>query len=76
MQKEVEKIIVGKKEEVNRLKENSEKSLTQIKKLKKDMKSLEKKVQQFIEKETTKPSNVEIQVQVQEINTDPINFTA
>ena len=53
----------------------SEKSLTQIKKLKKDNKSLENKLQQFIGMEASKSSNVEIQVEEKETNTDPINFT-
>ena len=45
--------------------------MTQIKKLKKDKKSLENKVQQFIKK---KVSNVGIQVDDKTTNTDPENM--
>lgn len=72
MQREVDKITADKNEEVSRLKDHSEKLLTQIKKLKKDKKSLENKVQHLIQKKASKYSNVEIQV---EEKTDPMNIT-
>lgn len=73
MQREVDKITAEKNEEVSRLKDHSEKVLTQIKKLKKGKKSLENKVQPLIEKET---SNIEDQVEEKGINTDPVHVTA
>ena len=73
MQREVGRITVGKNEEVSRLKDHSEKLLMQIKKLKKENKLLENKVQQLIEKEA---SNVEIQVDEKKTNINPINNTA
>ena len=72
MQKEIDKINVDKNEEVSRFKNHSEKLLTQIKKLKKDKKSLEGQVQQLIKKEA---SNVGIQVDDKTTNTDPLNMT-
>ena len=72
MQKEIDKINVDKNEEVSRFKNHSEKLLSQIKKLKKDKKSLENKVQQLIEKEA---SNVGIQVDDKTTNTDRVNMT-
>lgn len=47
----------------------------QIRKLKKDKKSLENKVEQLIEKEASKSSNIEIQVEESGMNTDPMNIT-
>ena len=72
MQKEIDNINVDKNEKVSQFKNHSEKSLSQIKKLKKDKKSLENKVQQFIEKEI---SNVGIQVDDKTTNVDPVNMT-
>jgi len=74
MQKEVDKITADKNEEVSRLRDHSEKLLTQIKKLKKDKKLLEKKGQQLVEKKVSKFSNVEIQVE-EKTNIDPVNMT-
>jgi len=73
MQKEVDKITVE-KEEVSQLRDHSEKLLTQIKKLKKDKKLLGNKGQQLAEKEASKSSNVEIQVE-EKTNNDPVNMT-
>ena len=50
LQREVEKITTNKNEEVARLKDHNKKLLMQIRKLKKDKKSLENKVQQLVEK--------------------------
>jgi len=72
MQKEIDKINVDKNEEVSRFKNHSEKLLTQIKKLKKDKKSLEGQVQQLIKKEA---SNVGIQVDDKTTNIDSVNVT-
>ena len=72
MQREVGKITTDKNEEVSRVKDHSEKLLAQIKKLKKDKKSLENKVQQLIEKEA---SNVGIQVDEKTTNTNRVNIT-
>ena len=72
MQKEIDKINVDKNEEVSQFKNHSEKIVSQIKKLKKDKKSLENKVQQLIEKEA---SNVGIQVDDKTTNTDSVNVT-
>ena len=60
MQKEIDKITTNKNEEVDRLKDHNNKLLTQIKTLKIDKKSLENKVQQLVEKELSKSSNVEV----------------
>jgi len=57
MQREIDKITTDKNEEVSRLKDHSEKLLTQIRKLKKDKNSLENKLQQLIEKEALNSSN-------------------
>jgi len=46
-----------------------------IKNVKKDKKSLESKVQQFIEKEASKYSNEEIQVEEKGMKTSPMNIT-
>ena len=72
MQREVDKITTEKNEEVSRLKDDSEKLLTQIKKLKKNKKSLENTVQQLIAKEA---SNIEIQVDEKTSNNDLVNNT-
>jgi len=72
MQNEIDKITIDKNEEVSRLKNHSEKLLTQIKILKKDKKSLEYQVQQLIKKEA---SNVGIQVDDKTTNTDSVNVT-
>ena len=72
MQNEIDKITIDKNEEVSRLKNHSEKLLTQIKILKKDKKSLENQVQQLIKKEA---SNVGIQVDDKTSNTDLVNVT-
>ena len=74
MQKEVEKFTTNKNEEVSFLKEHNEKLLTQIKKMKKDTKSLENKVQQLVKNESSKPSNVEVQVE-EKTDTNPVNIT-
>jgi hypothetical protein len=47
----------------------------QIKKLKNDKKSLENKLEQLIEKEASKSSDVKIQVVEKGTNTDPIHIT-
>ncbi len=73
MQRE-DKITANKNEEVFQLKDHSEKLLTQIKKLNKDKKFLENKVQQLMDKDPSKSSNMEIQVEEKGTNTDPINF--
>ena len=70
MQKEIDKITTNKNEEVARLKDHNDKLLTQIKKLKKDKKSLENKVQQLVE---NKASNVEIRVEEKETGTNAVN---
>lgn len=72
MPNEIDKINVDKNEEVSRFENHSEKLLSQIKKLKKDKKSLENKVQQLIKKEA---SNVGIQVDDKTSNTDLVNVT-
>lgn len=74
MQKEIDKITTNKNEEVARLKDHNEKLLTQIKKLKKDKKSLENKVQQLVKKESSKLSNVEVRVE-EKMNIDPVKVT-
>ena len=71
MQREVDKITIEKNEEVLWLKDHSEKLLTQIRKLKKDKKLLENKVQQLVE---NKASNVEVQIE-EKTNIDPVNVT-
>lgn len=73
MQKEVEKIIADKYKEVTCLKDHNEKLLTQIKKFNKDKKLLESEVQQFIEKEASKSSVV--QVEEKGTNADLVNIT-
>ena len=72
MQREIDKITTDKNEEFSWLKDHSEKILTQIKKLKKDKKSLENKVQQLNEKEA---SNVGIQVDEKTTKIDPVSNT-
>ena len=62
--------MLTKNEEVSRFKNHSEKLLTQIKKLKKNKKSLESQVQQLIKKEA---SNVGIQVDDKTKNIDSMN---
>ena len=59
----------------SRLKNHNQNLLTQIKKLKNDKKSLERKWEQLIKKEASKSSKVKIQVVEKGINTDPINIT-
>jgi len=54
MQNKIDKITVDRNEEVFRLKDNSEKLLTQIKKLKKDKKSLKDKLEHCIQEEVSK----------------------
>ena len=46
----------------------------QIKKLKKDKKSLENKVQQLVKNEASKSSNIEVQVE-EKSNVDPVNVS-
>ena len=75
MQKEVDKIIVDKNEEVSCLKDHSEKLLTQIKKLKNDKKSLKNKLEELITKEVSKFLDVTIQGEEKETNTDTVNIT-
>jgi hypothetical protein len=64
-----------KEEESSRLKDHNQNLLTQIKKLKNDKKSLENKLEQLIEKEALKSSDVEVQVVEKGTNTDPIHIT-
>lgn len=70
MQIEIDNITTKKNKQFSLLKDHSEKLLTQIKKLKKDKKTMENKVQQHIEKEALKYSNVEIQVEEKRMNLD------
>jgi predicted RNase H-like nuclease (RuvC/YqgF family) len=69
------KVDKSKKEELARLKNHNQNLLTQIKNLKNDKKSLENKLEQFIEKEASKSSGVKIQVVEKGTNTDPIHIT-
>jgi hypothetical protein len=62
-------------EELTCLKNHNQNLLTQIKKLKNDKKLLENKLEQLIEKEASKFSNVKIQVVEKGTNTDPIHIT-
>ena len=61
MQREVDEITTNNNEEVSRLKDHNNKLLTQIKKLKKDKKSLENKVQQLVQKMNIDPVKVTTQ---------------
>ena len=74
MQNEIDKIIVDRNEEVLRLKNHSEKLLTQIKKLKNDKKSLKDKLEQLTQ-EVLKSPDVTVEVEDKGTNTDPINIT-
>ena len=55
MKREVDKITADKNEEVSWLKDHSERLLTQIKKLKKDKKSLAGKLEQLAQKVSKSP---------------------
>ena len=72
IQREVDKITAEKNEEVLWLKNHREKLPTQIKKLKKDKKLFENKVQQLVE---NKALNVEVQVEEKKIDTNAVNVT-
>jgi hypothetical protein len=72
--KDMNKVDTSDNEENPHLKNHNINLLMQIKKLKNDKKSLESKVEQLI-KETSKSSNVKIQVEKKGTNTDPINIT-
>jgi predicted RND superfamily exporter protein len=61
-------------EENSRLKNHNQNLLMQIKKLKSNKKSLENKLEQFIEKEALKSSDEKKQVEEKGTNTDPFNI--
>lgn len=72
MQKDVEKIIANKNEEITHLKDHNEKLFMQTKKLTKDKKLLESKIQQFIEEAS---KSLDVQVEEKWMKIDPVNIT-
>jgi len=73
MQNEIDKVTANRNEEVLRLKDHSEKLLTQIKKLKKDKKSLKDKLEHCIQEEASRSLVVTSPVEDKETKTEPIN---
>jgi hypothetical protein len=73
--RDMKKVEKSENEELSHLKNHNQNLLTQIKKLKNDKKLLENKLEQLIEKEASKSSDVKIQVVEKGTNTDPIHIT-